>query len=49
MLLTAIAGDRTTAPRGATFDDGSRCAEACDAIIRSGENECRTIEYRSRT
>jgi predicted dehydrogenase len=34
-LLTAIAGRGTVAPHGATFEDGYRCAEVCDAILRS--------------
>jgi predicted dehydrogenase len=31
-LLAAIAGERTVGPHGATFEDGYRCAEVCDAI-----------------
>jgi len=34
-LLSAIAGEGSVAPHGATFEDGYRCAEVCDAIIRS--------------
>jgi predicted dehydrogenase len=34
-LLGAIAGRRELAPLGATFEDGYRCAEVCDAIVRS--------------
>ena len=34
-LLGAIAGLHSLAPEGATFDDGYRCAEVCDAIMRS--------------
>ena len=31
-LLDAIANDRDVAPHGATFEDGYRAAEICDAI-----------------
>jgi predicted dehydrogenase len=34
-LLAAISGEGTVAPHGATFEDGYRCAEICDAIVRS--------------
>jgi predicted dehydrogenase len=34
-LLGAIAGDHAVAPYGATFEDGYRVAEVCDAILRS--------------
>ena len=37
-LLTAIAGDGDVAPHGATFEDGYRAAEVCDAIVRSSES-----------
>jgi predicted dehydrogenase len=44
-LLGAIAGRHEVAPRGATFEDGYRCAEVCDAILRSaGSRE--EITYR---
>ena len=36
-LLSAIAGDGHVAPYGATFEDGYRVAEVCDAILRSSE------------
>jgi predicted dehydrogenase len=36
-LLEAIAGEHGVAPHGATFEDGYRCAEVCDAIARSNE------------
>jgi predicted dehydrogenase len=45
-LLAAIAGEATVAPHGATFEDGYRCAEVADAIVRSsatGRKE--TISY----
>jgi predicted dehydrogenase len=35
------------APYGATFEDGYRAAEVCDAIVRSGETGQRvTVSYR---
>ena len=37
-LLTAIAGNGDVAPHGATFEDGYRAAEVCDAIVRSSES-----------
>jgi predicted dehydrogenase len=37
-LLGAIRGDHAVGPHGATFEDGYRCAEVCDAIVRSGES-----------
>jgi predicted dehydrogenase len=46
-LLGAIAEDGDVAPHGATFEDGYRAAEVCDAIVRSshtGEREA--IVYR---
>jgi predicted dehydrogenase len=33
-LLGAIAGEHPVAPHGATFEDGYRCAEVIDAILR---------------
>jgi predicted dehydrogenase len=47
-MLGAIAGDHQVQPHGATFEDGYRAAEVCDAILRSaayGRRE--TIEYRA--
>ncbi len=41
-FLTAIAEDADVAPYGATFEDGYRAAEVCDAILRaaaSGERQ----------
>src|SRR5881392_3478307 len=35
-FLAAIADDTDVAPHGATFEDGYRAAEVCDAIVRSG-------------
>jgi predicted dehydrogenase len=47
-LLQAIADDADVAPNGATFEDGYRAAEVCDAIVRSGESGRREqIAYRS--
>jgi predicted dehydrogenase len=37
-LLGAIAGDHAVAPRGATAEDGYRCAEVCDAIARAARD-----------
>jgi predicted dehydrogenase len=46
-LLAAIAGEGSVAPQGATFEDGYRCAEICDAIVRSSESGRREeISYR---
>jgi predicted dehydrogenase len=46
--LTAIRDDGEVAPHGATFEDGYRAAEVCDAIVRSGQTGQRvTLEYRS--
>jgi predicted dehydrogenase len=47
-LLRAIAEDTDVAPVGATFEDGYRAAEVCDAIVRSNESGARErIVYRS--
>src|SRR6476469_4145361 len=47
-LLSAIADDTEVGPYGATFEDGYRAAEVCDAIVRSGETGQReTVSYRS--
>ncbi len=46
-LLSAIREDGDVAPHGATFEDGYRCAEVCDAILRSAENGSREeVSYR---
>jgi predicted dehydrogenase len=46
-LLSAIAGAGAVAPDGATFEDGYRAAEVCDAVVRSAETGRReTLEYR---
>ena len=47
-LLTAIAEDAEVAPYGATFEDGYRAAEVCDAILRSAESgERATVSYKA--
>jgi predicted dehydrogenase len=47
-LLTAIAGEGAVAPHGATFEDGYRAAEVCDAILRAAESGAReAVRYRS--
>jgi len=46
-LLEAIAGDSEVAPHGATFEDGYRAAEVCDAILRSsGSGRREAVVYR---
>jgi predicted dehydrogenase len=46
-LLTAIRDDSDVAPHGATFEDGYRCAEVCDAILRSADSGTREeVRYR---
>ncbi len=46
-LLEAIAAGGSVAPHGATFEDGYRCAEVCDAVLRSAASQKReVIEYR---
>jgi predicted dehydrogenase len=47
-VLRAIADDTAVAPYGATFEDGYRAAEVCDAIVRSGSTGVReTLSYRT--
>jgi predicted dehydrogenase len=47
-LLGAIAGEHEVAPHGATFEDGYRAAEVCDALVRSSESGAReSLSYRS--
>jgi predicted dehydrogenase len=47
-LLGAIAGDHEVGPWGATFEDGYRAAEVCDALVRSSESGRReTLSYRA--
>jgi predicted dehydrogenase len=46
-LLSAIRDDSDVAPHGATFEDGYRCAEVCDAVLRSAESGAREeVSYR---
>ena len=46
-LLTAIRDDGDVAPHGATFEDGYRAAEICDAMLRSAEQGGREqVQYR---
>jgi predicted dehydrogenase len=46
-VLHAIAKDTDVAPYGATFEDGYRAAEVCDAIVSSSESGSRiTVPYR---
>jgi len=46
-FLTAIRDDADVAPHGATFEDGYRAAEICDAMLRSAENGTRErVAYR---
>ena len=46
-LLAAIANDTPVAPYGATFEDGYRAAEVCDAIVRAAHSGSRVaVEYR---
>src|SRR5579862_5945586 len=47
-LLRAIAVDGEVAPHGATFEDGYRASEVCDAIVRSA-SERRRVEIAYRT
>jgi predicted dehydrogenase len=47
-FLSAIREDTDIAPHGATFEDGYRAAEICDAMLRSNDTGCReTVTYRS--
>jgi predicted dehydrogenase len=46
-LLTAIAENKDVGPHGATFEDGYRVAEVCDAVVRSSESGKREeVRYR---
>jgi predicted dehydrogenase len=40
-LLESIAGEHEVAPHGATFEDGYRCDEVVEAILRSAESGAR--------
>jgi predicted dehydrogenase len=46
-LLSAIGDGTSIPPHGASFEDGYRCAEVCDAILRSAARGTReSLEYR---
>jgi predicted dehydrogenase len=46
-LLAAIAGGTDVAPHGATFEDGYRAAEVCDAVLGSAESrQLEQVTYR---
>jgi hypothetical protein len=46
-MRQAINNDSDVAPYGATFEDGYRAAEVCDAIVRSSASGTReSISYR---
>jgi predicted dehydrogenase len=46
-LLAAIRDDADVGPHGATFEDGYRAAEVCDAILRSAQSGAREkVSYR---
>jgi predicted dehydrogenase len=46
-FLAAITGEHDVGPHGATFEDGYRAAEVCDAIVRSSQSGRREqITYR---
>jgi predicted dehydrogenase len=45
-LLAAVAGVGSVRPHGADFEDGYRCAEVCDAILRSADSgRPEVVEY----
>jgi predicted dehydrogenase len=47
-MLQAIVDDTEVAPYGATFEDGYRASEVCDAIVRSGVAGSREqVSYRT--
>ena len=47
-FLSAIRDDGEIGPHGATFEDGYRAAEVCDAIVRSGQSGSREqLTYRT--
>jgi len=47
-FLSAVAGRGDVAPHGATFHDGVRAAEICDAIVRSAA-EGRRVDTKEET
>jgi predicted dehydrogenase len=47
-LLTCVKEGAQPGPRGATLEDGYRCAEICDAIVRAHETGQRQkLEYQA--
>ena len=47
-LLEAIAGEHAVAAHGATFEDGYRCSEVIESIVRAaGSGRWETVTYRS--
>ncbi len=47
-LLAAVTGQGEVAPHGATFEDGYRAAEVCDAFLRSSDSGQREpVRYRA--
>jgi predicted dehydrogenase len=47
-LIAAVRAASGVAPHGADFEDGYRCAEVCDAILRSAATGVReAVEYRA--
>jgi predicted dehydrogenase len=47
-MLEAISGEHPVAPHGATFEDGYRCSEVTEAILRSAERgRQEAVSYRS--
>ena len=47
-LLETVAGEHAVAPHGATFEDGYRCSEVIEAILRSAAGgRWETVTYRS--
>jgi predicted dehydrogenase len=46
-LIAAVCDGGSVQPHGADFEDGYRCAEVCDAILRAAESGRReAVEYR---
>ena len=49
-LLAAIAGEQDVDPHGATFEDGYRAAEVCEALLRAAARGTREhVAYRERS
>jgi predicted dehydrogenase len=47
-LIAAVSGAGEVTPHGADFEDGYRCAEVCDAILRSARTGMREQVRRDR-